>query len=403
MIVAIIYIQACLLPPLLPSFPCALLLFLHVLGSAVATSVTTARAMVFVIESQYSLMATAATAVVGHRDTASTASTVSVKDEEHSIIEGFGHVVREVLRVGFGFRDISTLSLETLNQIRRAYLLIFLVISIPPFVVFAIGVLSVPAYRGGCTDCGVTVEFLIIVLTSPTIFLVFISRMIMIGRKYRQDEQEVMREIFITLLLAPHWIYIGYILDIVDPNHVSYNRTFSWEILTCIGPFLFWAIVVALQVYLAVHYRIVRGIRTRARKSETKSYVDEVSADENLKRDFYQFAAARYAIELLKFVDDVRAYKNRFEEQPDKWHRTKAKQIVNTYIRHGSPQEVNISAMQRERITRVDLDKSTVLFNLFDEALSEITLMVNTGLWIDFKNQKLKRPSRNMVVASSVL
>jgi hypothetical protein len=412
MVVGAGYAIGCILPDALLGFPCALILFLHVFGSAVATSVTTVRALVFVIESQYAaVIAGADSQVVGaaaitslvaanpNLENISVTSSVSrtkvdttVESEHGRFRDDFLFALTQVMKLGLGVVDLKSMSVQTLSTIKRRYFPIFFCVSIFPFLVYAISVLCVSAYRSGCTGCTITLEFLLTVLITPTIFLVFITRFIYLGRRSAQDEQQVMQEILLSIALAPHWIYIGYALELADPGLVSFNRLFSWQILTCIGPFLFWAVFVCLQVVKAILYRRERAMQNRVQpeSGNARTFQDECAADGDLKREFYRFATSRYTLESINFLEDVKKYKYQFESQNERWRKQKAKQMINTYIRDSSPQQVNISASQREGVLRA-LDDDSQLLTIFDKAEHEITHMVTVGVWTDFKNMKVRQ------------
>jgi hypothetical protein len=402
MIVAVVYTQGCLLPPQLRGFPCALELFLQMLGYAVATSIFCARVLVFVVETQYSIAVSKEGGVV--RDHSSSASSVPSTNHDGFPEVNFVLLLKDVVSVGTGFKKIDAVSLQVLSNLRRRYLSVFLCISLPPFFVYAISVLSVSVYRSGCTDCGITIEFFVSALAYPTFCVPFMLRYVYIALSYKQDQQNVMREIMLTAASAPPWSYVGYALEIADPNQVVFNREFTFLILPATGSLFFWFQVVFVQVLRAYQFRREQNRRARSLQptDQRKTFLEECAADQTIKREFYTYVASRYAIELLKFVDDVKAYKHHFDGHNEMWRRKKAHEIINTYVRNDAPQEVNISETQRDRILHSDLDKAPQkLFTMFDEALNEVVTVMNTGMWIEFKNSKPRAKSMKLAAVAS--
>jgi hypothetical protein len=396
-------------------YPCALNLFFHVLGAVTATSFCSVRALVFVIESQYALVVSNETQVIDHIARASE-SAASVKKDEPDFGHDYVNVLKEVLMLGFGFRDITKMPLKILSQIRRSYLFIVVVISLPPFLAYVIGVLSVPIYHSSCTNCPLTIEFVLIVMCSPTVFLIFIARLVYLGTRVKQDEQQIIKELTLIVTLAAHWIYIGYILELVDPEQSSFNRIFSWQILTSLGGFFSWFVLVFIQVLKTIQYRRNRAVFKRIRPDSISVYnfLDELSLDPDLKKEFDRFAVARYTAESLNFLSEVKAYKQQFERQNEKWRRTKAKSLIDIYIRLNSLQEVNISDSARGAVLGIQVEScdSNKLFSIFDTAFQEVNHMVATGIWSDFKHLQsmLKKStskqgaiSANSISPSSVL
>jgi hypothetical protein len=387
MICAVPYLQASMLPAHVTGFPCALMLFLHILGYAVATSITCVRALVFVVETQYVVQVAKEGSII--RDMASSSASVSTTEAGDMQLT-FPHLLYQVLMVGYCFKNIETVSLQVLSNLRNRYVAIFLLFFIPPFLIFVIGVLSVPAYRGGCSDCSITLEFYLTALAFPTMCVPFILRYIYIGLTYRQDPQEVLKELLLLILTAPMWSFVGYSLDVADPGNVALERRFYYQIVTCMCVFVFWVQVVLVQVIEAYQQR--RAVEERSDSIqpavERRTFLEECAADAALKREFYAYLGRRYAIELLKFVDDVGSYKQQFESHNDVWRRKKAQELINTYIKNGSPQEVNISYIQREAVLRANMEVSQHIFNLFDEAAAEVTQRMLGALWVDFKNSR---------------
>jgi hypothetical protein len=409
--VSLSYVSACLLPHLIDGFPCALWLFLHVFGATTAVSVTAVRALIFVIESQFAI-AVSKEGLVVHSDSQSMISSKSHDTEDGEIPDHFLYCFREVLALGYGFRDLQSMKLETLAYIRKRYLGIFVAISIPPFVVFIIGVLSVGVYRRGCTDCPMTFDFILIVELTPSLFIFFIVRLVRLGLSMHNDEQEVMRELLLTLLLSPAWIYLGYFLDLFDPGQIQFNRLFSFEILTCIGPLVYWIMSVAVQVWKAYEYRRQRSVgdgtsimSSRKTASVSRSFLEDIEQNSGLRTEFIRFAGARYAQELVNFLLDVRAYKRQFEANGERWRKTTARRLVNTYIRLDAPQQVNIGEALRDPIVRTDLDSNpTKVDTLFDDAFNDVFNLVTRGLWSEFnflRAQKETAQKTNAAVADT--
>jgi hypothetical protein len=394
MLTAVAYVCGCLLPEAIPGFPCTLVFVIRVFGSTLATSVTAVRILVFVVESQYSINASQESNIIN--DNASVAS--SHKQEEK---EGIIYVIKETLALGFGFRDINKMTLDTLSQIRRHYVTIFFVHSIPPFVALFIAIISIPVYRSACVNCPIGLEFFLTLNLSPSITTFFITNLLVMGFKYKNDEQQVMQEMVLTMIFAPWWTFIGYGLEVGDPNQLSYNRIFSWEILVILGPFFFWFILVGLQIYKALVFRRAKAEHRRQRPESTNSsdLLEMLNKDEEFKRDFLAFASTRYTMESMNFLLDISSYKRYYEERSVEWRRAKARKLIEMYIQLNSQQEINISAKVRDAILRVKLDEVSIkLFELFDPAFHEILDMVRTGIFIDFGRARWKKNKHGSAV-----
>lgn len=69
----------------------------------------------------------------------------------------------------------------------------------------------------------------------------------------------------------------------------------------------------------------------------------------NVSAAFMSFAAERFMVESVKFLQDVKAYKQYFFQRTDRWRISKFKTIVENYIEEGSDMELNLpSAIRKE-------------------------------------------------------
>lgn len=392
MVVSVMFTIGCLVPKAFDGFPCALFLFLHVFASTMATTVTAARVLVFVIESQFAILVSEESSAIAADSSSGSVSRES-KYPEGEFREDVFFAVSEALALGFGFRDLGKMSIHTLSQIRRRYLQIIVTISLPPFIVYFVSLLAIPAYRMGCTDCPVTIEFIMTVLASPTVFVILILRYLYLAHQMTQDEQRVRSELVMTLILSPAWNYIGYGLEIGDPNSIGFNRVFPWLMVTSFGTIFFWITTVLVQIIEAIKFRMERSRQKKSVSPDSpKSFVEELSLDPGLKKEFTTYASYRYTQENLNFLLDVRTFKSQFENGAEKWRAATVTKMIEVYIRSNAPQQINIGEKLREQITRAKIDGSNGnLVTLFDAAYQDILTMLTNGVWADFKQVRARK------------
>jgi len=97
------------------------------------------------------------------------------------------------------------------------------------------------------------------------------------------------------------------ILIVIDPNDIDFTRAFSWPLLMDSTSLVYWYYCVGLQVAKAILHR--RRLKERARGSlasiETPDMIAMCNADEQLRKEFHEFAASRYVVESVNFLQDV--------------------------------------------------------------------------------------------------
>ena len=108
-----------------------------------------------------------------------------------------------------------------------------------------------------------------------------------------------------------------------------------------------------------------------------------LSRDSFIRRDFEAFAAEQYALENVSFMESLLEWQKVHNYSYDE-----ALHICETFIFEGSCMQINISYDSRIGIETIisECEESgmPVPLNLFDKAASEISTMMQGGLWGTF-------------------
>lgn len=393
------YTIATLLPEAqVGDYPCELELFFHTLGPTILCSMLFGRAFMLVVETQYQKKLGEEGAKINANGTVTSEDSESVTTGKHRL--GFRHALVSMIKLSNGFMNIDDLSLEQLTNIQRNYIKLFAANAMPPFVVLAVGIAALPIYRSGCVNCYIFVEFVIVVMLTPFFTLAMVVRCMLMAWKLKTDEQGVLSELKMIMFYGIPFSFVAYfVMFIPDPNNHYFNREFNPQffsafLLNIVG----WIAMSFTQIVSALSFR-----RERARMLKKKTNSFEMSThdfttaflnDPQLKSDFYKFAAARYCNESLNFIEDIKHYRIECESgQSDKWKVFKARKLINTYIREGSNQEVNISSSLRAKVLarRLETLTSEELNTLFNASSDAILDMLYNGTWTDFQNARSKK------------
>jgi len=112
------------------------------------------------------------------------------------------------------------------------------------------------------------------------------------------------------------------------------------------------------------------------KKSDAFSTLKDVMDDNFGLRFFRYFCHVQINIENLIFYEQVKLFKRRAEQHK--------KRIIRTFIREGSPSEVNIDSNQRKRCMANDIDIS-----MFDESEVEIYKIMDRDIFPRFRVSNL--------------
>jgi len=109
-----------------------------------------------------------------------------------------------------------------------------------------------------------------------------------------------------------------------------------------------------------------------------------LSRDSLIRRDFESFAAEQYAQENVSFMEALFDWKTKHHASYDE-----ALRICELYIFDGSMMQINISydsrtSIEREMSEAEEAGDRFVSLSLFDKAASEITVMMQGGVWGTF-------------------
>ena len=130
---------------------------------------------------------------------------------------------------------------------------------------------------------------------------------------------------------------------------------------------------------------------------------------------FEEFVSSRYALENLRFLQDVNSFLTYFDEKGGNWRKHKATYLYETYLKTGSVLEVNISHADRSKLKMcidqlnpdsTNINETAALVDSFRRVEEELTTNVLTGFWMDYlyalrvKNRKQRRCSLTKVFCS---
>lgn len=387
-----------LLPHAFTNYPCWLELILHTLSSVVVVNVTTTRAFVFVIETRIAVLLQKDTSIAKEDDGMSVAG-----DEiKSSALMAF----YDSMRLGYSRVRLKDLQLNDLVQIRNHFLEIVLLSMVPSVIIVVLCAATIQPYSAGCVQCPFYVESVVIALVPSTLIIPPFIRFTSDGYHMEVDKQYIMKELAVSFVICAPWIYVGYGLELGDPGLLMYNRQVTWRFVLSIAPFLFWIIYSVVPITYALVYRRKRKEAVKEAHIDYKDlradFMTLFEENRGIKMEFYAFAASRYCVESLNFIEDIKLYKREcIAGQSERWKRNKVRKLVRRYIEENANQQVNISDRQRKDVLNrnPDVMNGEHLNTIFDEAYNEIIHMIGTGTWLDFRNEK-KRAQKKLVIHS---
>jgi hypothetical protein len=99
----------------------------------------------------------------------------------------------------------------------------------------------------------------------------------------------------------------------------------------------------------------------------------EYLTDSVKREEFEQFMKERYALENVRFLEDIIAWRTYFNEKNEQWRKSKAKLLIQTYIKERSLMEINISSQSKSDILRhFSESNKPIPYNLFEDAFNDI-------------------------------
>jgi hypothetical protein len=384
--------------------PCAVIVMCYTLALSSYGVICTERALCVLLEVTYSRLAKNEKAVI-HDETASLpTSSASTKVSTAFIhVSGLIGQVRTLLKVLLGLLGViewSTLNISELAFSKNSYVMMFVIISVPSIATFIILLAMVPAYRT-CSDCDVFLELPIAIYILMTLYVGGCTKAIWTAYKaIGWDDKGVLKELIIIPPLTGFLATATWVLMVLDPADLAYDRVFNWSALF-FAPANVW---VFLQYYYQIYMQWKQDHRTQTFKIVPRE--DYFSSCPGARMEFHEFAETHYVSESLNFLEDIKAYKSFYFEKAMTWRVIKFKSLVVTYILPGAKLEINISHGMKTKILKsysaLKGEETVIeeLFEVFDEAVMEIDHMIHDGAWSEFLIRTVRPKSAVQMNAS---
>ncbi len=373
--------------------PCRLSILFYGLSISTLSNILIVRTLVIIVETKYSNL-------IGQEEMMNPGDGES--HDSSIAASSTAGALKALLKWMLNLIPEDYITLQDLTTIRKRYLVITGVLFLPALILSASVVIRAPQYRA-CVNCDVFLELAVSQLILLCCYCVILFRGAYLAYKVCGfDSKGVVLEVLLVTSIPGGMTLIGWILFIVDPNDLNFNNQFNWAFFFGIGGYLMWIIGFVAQI--AIEFRICCGRSPKNKKRvERKSTVlpdmkavvfKNSTTDNDLKKDFTEFARKRYCVEIVNFINDTDMYKGIFHEKRDAWRLNKFRYLAKTYAISGSPQEINVPSAIRVKITQVYNNASTEmdtlpLFNIFDDAIQEIEKMARDGIWAEFSRNHL--------------
>lgn len=396
-----VYNTASFMSPVYP-LPCALVAFCYFMSLSWFGCLGIVRGLAITVETLYMKLAEKEKVVAGNKQGddggASSVTSGSISTLSYAAKIWF------LLKLANGLVKVSDLNLSELVFTKNSYITLFILSCIPAFLVCCVLMAVIPPYQS-CSDCEVFLEIPITFSVMFMFYSIVATRPVIVALQTAGwDEKGVIKELMFVPVVVVPMVYCVWILMIVDPSEIGFNRQFNWSWLFGISTFLYWVALFGYQIY--VQWTDDRADRQLARVMEIKSFTQ---ADPSTKEEFYTFASKQYVTESLQFMEDVAAYKQFFYDKAETWRMSKFKSLVETYVQPGSRLEINVSYGARNKIiavydrlfpparsqrssaavvTTVTRGAIDELFDVFGDSLKEVEEMINHGVWLEFMRRR---------------
>ena len=381
------------------SMPCASIVAFYTVSLAWFGSGVILRAIVLSVETQYATIARGENTLFA--DEASVAmSNASTQPFSLSFLSTLGFLTRVTL----GIARVEDMAIAELVLIKNSYNIMLALCSVPAILCFILLVATVPPYQT-CYNCDVFLELPIGFTITLSLYIIVAFRVVYFAFKSAGwDQKGVVIELFSIPMVIGNIAVMVWILIIIDPNNLNFDRKFNWSSLFFVSTAAYW--------WNCFGYPIYRQFRDD-RKSSTFQIVDMktmCSTNPMVKKDFEDFATKLYVTESLQFLEDVSTYKQFYYDKGENWRISKFKSLVETYIFSGSKMEINISSAMKTKLLRLYETSSTTTitnnnnnnnakqsvrnieyYDAFDEAYSEVARMINNGAWTEFLMKRSRK------------
>ena len=293
-------------------YPCWLFCAGYLIGLGGFAGLIPVRALVLIIETQFAKLARK-----DHQKIADDSHSASTNPPE---VNEVTLTVLLLLKLATGCISVDQLNINDLVFTKKTYSYLGLIFFLPCLVTFILVVTIVPPFRD-CNDCDAFLELPIAMFVSTAFVAAAALRTVVIARQVAGwDEQGIVFELFFILFVVAPTSLLGWVVVIIDPNRLNYQREANWTWLFIIPAFLYWGISLGYQFY-----RVFQDESAKRVSIEIGNMKTMCSNDTQLRTDFVQFAQDHYVVEIVNFLEDALIYKKMFFEKvntsSDSWTR----------------------------------------------------------------------------------
>jgi hypothetical protein len=384
------------LNPAITTLPCITLLIFIMLGFSGFGINYFARLLNYVVQSQFALAMTPQ--IRGNPDGDQLSVTTGPGGlSVWSAVSGFSTFF-SIVKLLMGFTALRDVSFAELFATKNAIGIVAIVVSLPGSLTTIVILAVIDIYQS-CMGCSIYLEVFIGFTVTLAFYIALSSRVLYMAWMLKfPDDQESFKEFASTVVGVGGAMVLAVILIVADPDNVEYNYGFAFEWLFSVATYIYWWIAAGrhfLHVYRQrqTTYALKDNeLNPTTRLSGLEAYMPLIASNDSLRQAFTQFVIGRYAAENLYFAQDVDTFKQLYFDRASNWRRSKSKFILNTYIRSGSPMEINVDhGTRREIVATVDpaadkIGDDSALLDVFDNAYTEITTHVLRALWFEFAN-----------------
>ena len=254
-------------------------------------------------------------------------------------------------------------------------------------------------FRSNCMGCVDNTIVAIFLICQSTVIVILTTVAVFRSRQF-PDNWGILGETILCIMTALI-ACIGYGLFVFLPVPAS---SWNWVYLVNIGLWLVVGVQSLLQVYLgwiSTH----NGSRSRATEASSKKKVANeesttqtestaingfiklptILKDPALSKLFEEHLSHEFGLESLYFYRDAQKWTAEFNDVSEKTRFSRAKHIVNIYIRGTSVFSINIpSWVANDLMNAIDKEEA-VHHNFFENALNEVRSLLERGAIMRFK------------------
>lgn len=285
----------------------------------------------------------------------------SVTEETATTTTAPSNTYRRALR--FCGMDASRTSMEFVA--RPEFVFLWLIVVMVPYVLFFGIHYAMNPRVAFCTYCKMDLNEIVFYITSLVILIVVGLYIAAPLYKDQPDPLGMLKEFMLVWTVSGSIGVLALLLHAIDPNQLYYPRgefVWRWILFICeLSVMFFQTTYQFIEVRRWRHRTLVLGSGLTAKELFKEIYRDPTL--HNLLRAHMQ---AELNDEALLFLQEVDAWKL----LKDGRQRT-ARFIYDTYLRTGSPNEVNISSAHAEAVM-LRCEKGNVNEDVFNECVDEI-------------------------------